>query len=124
MSEHITTLKRPYGWIYSHATTEKAKHAFLRKGGVPLKGRLLNECTISSLPELGCNLWNVSQGRGLERVSNRKFWAVYAYITFLSHPERESSTNTTFLCWNKMGGVGVGRGQGADRAEFKSRCGC
>ena len=36
----------------------------------------------------------------------------------------ESSTNTTFLCWNKMGGVGVGRGQGTDRAGFKSRCGC
>ena len=33
MSEHITILKRPYGWIYSHVTTEKAKHAFLRKEG-------------------------------------------------------------------------------------------
>lgn len=48
----------------------------------------LNECTLSSLVGLGCNLWNASQGRGLEWVSNRKFWAVYAYITFLSHPER------------------------------------
>ena len=48
----------------------------------------LSEYTISSLAELRCNLWHASQGRGLEWVSNRKFWAVYAYITFLSHPER------------------------------------
>lgn len=56
--------------------------------GVPREGQHLNEYTISSLLEFGRNLWNASQGRGLEWVSNRKFWAVYAYITFLSHPER------------------------------------
>lgn len=66
-------------------------------------GRHLNECTLSSLVGLACNLWNASQGRGLEWVSNRKFWAVYAYITFLSHPEKEWSTNTTSLCLNKEG---------------------
>ena len=33
MSEHSTTLKRPYDCIYNHITTEKAKHTFLRKEG-------------------------------------------------------------------------------------------
>lgn len=31
--QSITTLKRPYDWIYNHITTEKTKHTFLRKEG-------------------------------------------------------------------------------------------
>lgn len=37
---------------------------------------------------------------------------------------KQLSTNTTFPCLNKRGGWGVGRGQGTDRTEFKSRCSC
>ena len=38
---------------------------------------------------------------------------------------KELSTNTTFPCLKKRGGgLGVGRGQGTDRTEFKSRCSC
>lgn len=105
--QSITALKRPYDWIYNHITTGKKLNTFLRKEGVPLKGQLLNECTISSLPELGCNLWNASQGtvvwnECLTGNSGQSMHTLHSFPTL-----SESSTNTIFLYWNKMGGVGV-----------------
>lgn len=68
---------------------KKRQHLLAEEGLVvgSLGGQHLNECAISSLLELGYRLWKASQGRGLEWVSDRKFWAVYAYIAFLSHPK-------------------------------------
>lgn len=89
-SEHITACEDHAVEFTTMLLQKKAKHLFFffKVGRGSSSGRRLNECTLSSLVGLGCNLWNASQGRGLEWVSNRKFWAVYAYITFLSHPQK------------------------------------
>lgn len=57
-------------------------------------------------------------------VSNRKFWAVYAYITFLSHPERVVN-NHDFPLVECKGGVEGGERPGHRlHTHFKSRCSC
>lgn len=99
---------------------KKAKHLFFfffKAGGGSSSGQRLNECTLSSLVGLGCNLWNASQGRGLEWVSNRKFWAVYAYITFLSHPQKSGQQTQLSSVWIQGGLLTWLLGWGEARAQ-------
>lgn len=104
VSEHPTALQSRAA--RGAVAMEYAKHGFPGGGARPRRAAV-NECTVSSLLESGCGVWNASRGRGWRWVSNRKFWTVYAYITFLSHPG-EWSTTTTSLCWDIRGVVGGG----------------